>query len=194
MKTVLKMVVVGAILLPSISLAAPFEVVRPNMSALIEDGDAWSYYRLLGAPAAGWMTGKESKGWGEGATPIGWGERDLKTQFTTDGDAAARFPIAYFRKKFTYSAELKSKKKDIRLFMNCDDGCIAFINGKEIGRLNLPAGKFGKYEGAKLNHEGLNFLVKSSDLRPGENTIAVEVHQGSPTSSDMIFTARLAYR
>ena len=77
-----------------------------------------------------------------------------------------------------------------------DDSVILYLNGKEIGRHNLPEGEIGydKYlsdlTGSSVADESRyeTFTLDAADLAhlvEGTNVLAAEVHQDRPTSSDI---------
>jgi hypothetical protein len=75
-----------------------------------------------------------------------------------------------------------------------DDGAIVYLNGNEIFRNNMPAGAVNYLTLAATNAVGAdettNYIsasVSASALGNGVNVLAVEIHQGSLTSSDLSF-------
>ena len=79
-----------------------------------------------------------------------------------------------------------------------DDGVVAYLNGLEIFRNNLPAGTITPKTLALLPisgaEESTTFLTASlapSALTSGNNVLAVEIHQNSVASSDISFDLEL---
>lgn len=114
------------------------------------------------------------------------------------GPSGARYQALYFRKKFnvTNPAEFDSLTLEVKR----DDGAIIYINGREVGRSNMPGGSIGfEYvpnNGVGGTDEDTFFPVSDPRLLPsvliaGENTICVEVHQTNNSSSDLTFDLRL---
>lgn len=73
-----------------------------------------------------------------------------------------------------------------------DDGCIIYLNGTEIIRYNMPAGSVDYLTLAPLANPGLEGMpvvdsIAAAPILPGDNVLAVEVHQNSATSSDVVF-------
>jgi Lamin Tail Domain/Bacterial Ig domain/CotH kinase protein/Putative Ig domain/Long Rib domain len=71
-----------------------------------------------------------------------------------------------------------------------DDGAILYLNGTDAGRFNMPAGPATAATFAASSHEATSFVVFDLDttaLLAGDNVLAVEVHQHSDTSSDIVF-------
>lgn len=171
--------------------------------AIITDGAQWSYFTPTSVPPGEWKTRVSPAGWRTGATPIGWGQkglqtlfkfgevkRGLRTEFTTElVGAANRYPVAYFRKAIDLPNGLPAATATLRL--NCDDGCIVYLNGMEIGRRNLPQGEVGKYNALPETYDDLVVHLPAEKFRKGQNIVAVEVHQMSFYSLDMMFWAVL---
>ena len=78
-----------------------------------------------------------------------------------------------------------------------DDGAVAYLNGREIHRSNLPQGNVRHDTFASLTVGGNEesafhpFTFDPALLVEGKNVIAVEVHQTSRTSSDISFDFKL---
>ncbi|MCP5055930.1 MAG: metallophosphoesterase family protein [bacterium] len=74
-----------------------------------------------------------------------------------------------------------------------DDGAVAYLNGTEVFRSNMPTGTINHLSHASsavggsgetsFNQQG----VPASFLVPGDNVLAVEIHQANATSSDISF-------
>ena len=79
-----------------------------------------------------------------------------------------------------------------------DDGAVVYVNGVEVARDNLPAGTVTGATRASANRSGAaeseihTFSIPPSLVHTGTNTIAAEVHQDAPTSSDLSFQAALS--
>jgi len=71
-----------------------------------------------------------------------------------------------------------------------DDGAIYYLNGVEVARFNMPAGAVNAATFSSVPHEANVFEVFPLDASPlvsGDNVLAVEVHQQSLSSSDVVF-------
>ncbi|MGI8604157.1 MAG: lamin tail domain-containing protein [Verrucomicrobiales bacterium] len=99
----------------------------------------------------------------------------------------------YFRRRFSPDA-LTSGEFQIRTFL--DDGAVIYLNGQEIRRVRLPMGTtithgaFATDRVGEASPEG-PFTIPAGAMRSGENILAVEVHQESTTSSDIVFGLKL---
>ncbi len=101
----------------------------------------------------------------------------------------------YFRHTFQFPGQLQPGDRLI-LDQILDDGAIYYLNGKELVRSRMPAGFAGFATLATSTvptaSEELNaFALDPNLLVNGENLLAVEVHQCSVNSSDLIFGMRL---
>ncbi len=75
----------------------------------------------------------------------------------------------------------------------CDDGCVVFVNGTEIARLNMPTGAITTRSfalNASATEDAYSVVPVTFPgglLHAGTNSIAVEVHQSDNSSSDVGF-------
>jgi hypothetical protein len=74
----------------------------------------------------------------------------------------------------------------------CDDGCIGYLNGVELFRMNMPAGiatpdALATAVGSETTYTTTTVSLLPGRLRVGANTLAVEVHNNATTSSDLGF-------
>lgn len=150
-------------------------------------GDSWYYYDQGSLDEMGWYgTGYNDLDWASGDAPLGYSRNvDIKTK-TTEG------PITtYFRKYVT----LEQQPETVTLDYIVDDGFAIYVNGKEAGRYNLNEG--AKFDDYTPSYAGDYFSGKleidPTLFHEGSNTIAVEVHNSSATSSDIVWDAEMTY-
>jgi hypothetical protein len=94
----------------------------------------------------------------------------------------------YFRTHFTFNGT--PTNLILLATAEVDDGAVFYLNGTEAGRVRMPAGPIQFSTKAQLNHpEGPPALIEFplNALVSGDNVLAVEVHQASDTSSDVVF-------
>jgi hypothetical protein len=74
-----------------------------------------------------------------------------------------------------------------------DDGAVAYLNGTEVGRANLPAGDVDRQTAApsSIEAQATSFIVPRSLIRSGTNVLAASIHNADLDSSDLSFTALL---
>jgi hypothetical protein len=160
-----------------------------NLS-LIARNSAWSYLDNNTVPASSWKTVSfDDSAWKSGNGQLGYGDGDEATTLSYGSDANNKYITYYFRRKFTVSDPAGISNMSIDLLL--DDGAVVYLNGKEIGRLNMPSGTI---TGSTLASSAIadenaynNFTVSGITLLAGENVIAVELHQSSVTSTDISF-------
>jgi hypothetical protein len=171
-----------------------FSVVQAETTLVPRGADStWHYLDSETAPGAKWAAPDfADAAWPAGPAPLGYGEDKLGT-ILKDGAQAARKPLtAWFRR--TFEIKEVADVASLGVFLNCDDGGLVLLNGEEVGRWNLPVGAITPATRAENalsdDEEGEyhRFVVPAKGhLRAGVNTLAVEVHQASATSSDLFF-------
>ena len=134
----------------------------------------------------GWTTDKEAElGYGDSGsnvTTVGYG-----------GNSNSKYITTYFRHAFEIANPSSIEALVIDLVR--DDGAIVCLNNNEVFRSNMPTGTVHNSTTASsaTTNESTprSQAVSPSYLVAGANVIAVEVHQVSPTSSDMRMNLRL---
>ncbi len=167
---------------------------------LIPRQSVWKYYAGPTDPGAGWQTpGFAETGWGTGTGPMGYGEAYVTVpNLPYGGNPNNKWITYYFRKTF-FLNEDPSSIGTLRAGFNYDDGAVIYINGVEVTRKSLLAGtitwstlatdheSFNSYEGVDIS-AGIPLLVGNA-----VNTIAVELHQTTVTSSDLVMDLELIH-
>lgn len=106
-----------------------------------------------------------------------------------------KYITTYFRKVINIAS--LAAYDSIRFNIKRDDGFVAYVNGIEVWRDNMPTGTISYNTAAPVAMGGVDEytpVVKSipiSVFSVGNNTIAVEVHQQSGTSSDLGFNMQI---
>jgi hypothetical protein len=134
--------------------------------------------------------------WQDGPGILGYGEGYITTVVSYGGNASDKHRTTYFRIKFPLADDPVDINSMI-LRANYDDGFVAYLNGEEIARRSMPAGPI-TYDTFASSHESGSYETVDIGaaialLVPGENLLAVEVHQTSMTSSDLAMDMELAY-
>lgn len=131
--------------------------------------------------------------WNSGPGKLAYGETDAATELNSE--ASPRPTTVYFRSTFTVDDPSQYAGGLVNVLR--DDGAVVYINGQEIGRSNMPLGDVTYDTLAVRNNardENVYFPLDfaAGVLQPGENTIAVEVHQFRVTASgDLAFDLEL---
>lgn len=180
------MVATGFVLAPATTSSAASQ-------NLIEKGAAWKYLDDGSDQGTSWKEESfNDAAWKQGAAPLGY-KYSVKTQVSYGPDSDNKYITTYFRNNFqvTDPSQIKTLKASVFL----DDGAVFYINGKEVHRENMPEGNVSYKTFTKDTlgtvTEDVTFNVDPSVLKKGTNTIAVEVHQRSAGSSDIVFDMNL---
>lgn len=157
----------------------------------VEIGDEWLYRKGTEAAPLDWITaGFDDASWLAGNTGIGYGDGDDET---TLADMSGSYLTVYARKVLTYDGSFNINS--LMLEISYDDGFVAYINGQEVARDNMPAGQPSYDTQATTAIEPTtNFYDLSGFIGligNGNNVLAIEVHNASITSSDLSFLPRL---
>ena len=178
-----------------------FKGWRENaVKKLISTGSQWKYLDDGTSPTLWYTASFDDSAWKSGASPLGYDTdnkmTDLIKTTVNYGSSNSKYVTTYFRRKFTVDED-PSSYLQIKLRLLRDDGAVVWINGKEIIRSNLRenfesnplADNYAIPKRAAIRY--LTYDIDPSWLRQGENTIAVEVHQTSRSSSDIIMDVEI---
>jgi serine/threonine protein kinase/Flp pilus assembly protein TadD len=186
-------------------LLPPFPSLRALDAALdglkrrpvIAPSAAWRFHRGRSAPSAGveWaQPGFDDAAWESGPVPIGYGESDVVTALD---DMRGGYGSVYARVRFHLDPERLPEGLVLRT--RVDDGFVAFLNGREIARVNAPAEPALDDVHAALAPatspepiEEQVFAVEPDLVRPGQNVFAIAGFNQSLDSSDFVLDAALA--
>ena len=160
---------------------------------LIPLGAVWKYKDDGSNQGTAWRAPAfNDTGWASGAAELGYGDGDEVTT-VGGGPVGARYATTYFRKTITVANA--SQITAASLHIRYDDAAVVYINGTEVARTaGLAADPAYDFYAAAVNNENAeaDYTVPPSVLVSGANTIAVEIHQRDPTSSDISFNFSLA--
>jgi hypothetical protein len=168
-----------------------------SSTLLVTRGSAWRYLDDGSNQATAWRDPAFNDGaWKMGAAQLGYGDGDEKTIVGYGGNPNAKYITTYFRHSFTVTHP--DLYGELTLELLRDDGAVAYLNGVEIYRTNMPAGTIEYRTLAVENSPDENkyfqatFKAPPALIRQGTNVLAVEVHQYSQWSSDAGFDASLS--
>ena len=173
--------------------------VRTYQSAqvdLISQGSVWLYLDDGSDQGRDWISDDyDDSSWRSGAGKFGYGDDNEATLISFGDDEDDKYVTTYFRHWF----ELEDSQiyEELLIGLLRDDGAAVYINGTEVARSNLEEGAGSQdyaidFAGGEDENNYFEFPVDASVLIPGENLIAVEVHQNSGSSSDLGFDLRLS--
>jgi len=158
-------------------------------------GSVWRYSDIGVDLGTAWrQIDYDDTAWPAGPAQLGYGDQDEQTVVGYGGNANNKHPTTYFRRSFELVDAMRFRSLTIALLV--DDGAVAHLNGQEIARVNMPAGRPVRY--ATLAPRDISnedafteFEVSPEHLRSGPNILAVEIHQAS-NSSDISFDCALS--
>jgi CotH kinase protein/Lamin Tail Domain/Secretion system C-terminal sorting domain/Chitobiase/beta-hexosaminidase C-terminal domain len=153
------------------------------------EGNTWKY--IIGdvsVPLNWWDANFDASSWTSAPLGVGYADGDDATQVpnpTTSVFTQIQFNIAD-----------TSKIAKVILDIDYDDGFVAFLNGIEIARFGLtdPHPLFSNlsttheanlYQSNPIESFALSNLLQSQALKNGLNTLSIQVHNASATSSDL---------
>ena len=179
-----------------------FEDFQPfEDEILINIGEEWEYFKGTVAPPSDWREiDFDASRWERGPTGIGYGDDDDATvlEDMRMSDDNPGYLSVFMRKRFT--VQDPESMNQIVLRAMYDDGFVAYLNGKEIGRANME-GRFPRFN-AKTSGDVDEYPERfeetagsASDLLvPGMNVLAIQLHNTELTSSDASMIPQLVDR
>lgn len=157
---------------------------------IISTGSDWKYFDSGSDLGNEWISESyDDSGWPSGQAQLGYGDGDENTTISYGPDSQNKHITTYFRRSFNISAAaaISSLYCDILV----DDGAVAYLNGNEIARINMPQGSITYLTTANGNIADENayttIQINPALLIEGNNILTVEIHQYNGTSSDLSF-------
>ena len=181
------------------AVLAPFDDGVPTPEDFVLTGALWKYLDDGSNQGTAWYaSGFNDAAWAEGPSELGYNEGDegqligsVDVDLETPGPQ--RNATSYFRHKVVIPNPSSFSRFDLDLLY--DDGAAVYVNGVEVVRTtNLPENAaYDVYATSSTPDENAFFRyeLSTANFIPGENVIAVEVHNQSATSSDVSFDLRL---
>ena len=166
--------------------------------SLVGEGATWNYLDNGSNQGSAWRKpGFNDSGWKTGKAPFGYGDGDETTRLDFGGNASAKHITTYFRHVFMVNRHDTIPALSLQLMR--DDGAVVYLNGQEIVRDNMPSAPAAISHQTRASsvvdgHDEHHFYPHEIDpagLVEGANLLAVEVHQGNPSSSDLRFDLKL---
>ncbi len=163
-------------------------------TTVLSAGSVWNYHDQGSNLGSAWRESSyNDSSWSSGNAELGYGDGNEATVVSFGGDANNKHVTTYFRKTVNVAA---GDYLTATLQLRRDDGVVVFLNGVEIARDNLPGGtiNYDTFASTFASDDGNDWQEFSFDpslLIAGDNTLAVEIHQISATSSDISFDAEL---
>ena len=165
---------------------------------LLPMGSEWRYLDDGSDQGSAWRAPDFDDGeWKTGQGEFGYGDETHKTRISFGASSSNKFITTYFRTSFTAAPEDITRAEALRIDMMADDGAAVYLNGKEVHRVNLAENAAFQTTATETINNADEipipfFLVPLERLLPGRNTLAVELHQASRSSSDLAFDMNIS--
>lgn len=173
-------------------------VLSSRAGELVADGAQWRYLKGVSeasSPVYNWRgVAFNDSTWSLGVTPLYYGEALNGTEL---GDMRGGYTSVFIRKTFNVTNPFA--EGNLELITRSDDGFIAWINGIEVFRYNMPEGDVPA-SGSSLPAlaEPIPYVTTlltnagGQILEPGANVLAIQAFNSSLSeSSDFLIEARL---
>ncbi len=166
---------------------------------LMQKGSFWAFLANGTDPGPQWKSlGFDDSAWPAGQAELGYGDtadgRPETTNIRPDPVNTPVYPTYFFRARFAAPVN-QTFVTNYRGRILRDDLAAVCVNGTEVFRDSglAPGALFSDYSVNGTPSETLyqEFSIPASLIVPGDNQVAVEVHQSSATSSDVSFDFEL---
>jgi hypothetical protein len=166
----------------------------PPTTGGIPKTSTWAYWDGGGDQGTSWRGAGQRTlldgGWSLGQGAFGYGESYLRTIVGYGPDPTHKFITTYFQHEFTVADPALVTAMIAEVMY--DDGFVGYLNGIEIARAAMPAGTITASTLSSGHETGnaydrFDWTAVRGLLVAGVNTLAVEVHQAAPSSSDLSF-------
>ncbi len=171
-------------MLPKDPAKDPQPALAKDAIALIPPSSTWHY--LLGAtPPPDWQSPAFTPtGWLTGPAGFGYDDNDDATLLP---EMRGHFRYLCIRHSFDLSNVTSPLR--LRLNISYDDGFIAYLNGKEVLRVNAESGSLDSIRGvssheAKGQFQLFSLPIPQNLLKAGPNVLAIEGYNDDLNSSD----------
>jgi hypothetical protein len=152
---------------------------------LIPPSSIWQY--LAGTkPGFGWQEpGFDATAWLTGPAGFGYSDKDDATQIP---QMRNHFRYLCIRREFDLTGA--EKPGQLRLNISYDDGFIAYLNGREVLRINAETGSLDTIKGVSPHEANGKFevypmAIPLGVLKAGKNVLALEGYNDDLDSSDL---------
>ncbi len=157
---------------------------------LIPSNSVWRFLDNGSNQGTNWsQTNFDDAAWASGPARLGYGGDGEETTVSYGPNASLKYITTYFRHAFVVPSNTFITNLTFRLVR--DDGAVVHLNGREMYRSNMPAGPITSttLASASAADEQTFFVttLASTNVPPGTNILAVEIHQNAGNSSDLGF-------
>lgn len=168
-----------------------------HWETVVYGNETWKYFPGVSDPGATWFSSDYNDDhWQSGSGGFGYGDND-------DGTTLSPVLSVFLRKRFNITNVAEIER--LLLHVDYDDGFIAYLNGTEIARSNMgsqiivpfnqPSSGLHEavlYQGGVPETFSISEEMLQNVLTPGQNVLAVQVHNENINSSDLSAAAYLS--
>lgn len=170
-----------------------FAIQLFSQTVIVSYGSIWKYRDDGSNQGTAWRaSGFNDAAWSSGAAELGYGDAPVTT-ISYGPSSTNKYITTYFRK--TVNITDPSVYSNFTLNVRRDDGIVVYVNGTERFRDNIAANPTyttqATIAAADDGATPQSITLATSVFNPGVNSIAVEVHQSDPGSSDLTFDLEL---
>jgi len=176
----------------TIPAASTTTTLPAGRTTLVSTGSAWRYLDNGSNQGTAWRAVEfVDTAWRTGRAPLGYGDT-VATVVSFGSSSSRKFVTTYFRRRFTTSSTIGS----LSLRLRRDDGAVVYLDGVEVARSNMPGGSISSTTLASSTINGTGEIAFTTFSLPGQiaagdHVLAVEIHQRSRSSSDIVFDTEL---
>ena len=193
--------VIALLMLSGLAIAGAgmISIQAPEPPLPILRGDTWKYLKGTAEPPAAWNTAAfDDTTWLSGPSGFGYGDGDDATLLS---DMQNAYSTVYMRRLFDVANP--GALGGLELKVDYDDGFVAWLNGVEVARRNVPSG-FRPYDSfASASHEAsggssgnapesIDLSASIGALVAGTNVLAVQGINATLSSSDLTMIVELS--
>lgn len=166
----------------------PQQMAAPAVDhmVVIPRGSVWEYATDFTPRGMDWTRmGFQAQGWKSGSASFGYGEGPITTDLS---EVRRKITTIYLRKEF--QIEQTDRITEMGLWIDYQDGFIAYINGREVARVGIARSSGRNAQGIKPREEKGPVYVALNDinacLKDGNNILAIEAHVAAGESLDFL--------
>ncbi len=178
------------------------DVDNPPNTVFFTYNASWKYFDTVNVAHQPYLTNWNTvayndAAWKSGIGQLGYGDGDEATTVfagcTPVASCGTKNISTYFRK--VVNIPNPSLFSSFLMNVHRDDGIVVYVNGVEVARDNMPTGVI-TYTTTTANaaddgNTVIPLTISPSAFSAGNNTIAVEIHQTTASSSDISFDMEL---
>ena len=174
------------LIISTLILLSSYTWAIPHWETIIFENDEWHYFEANKEPENSWYQKDfNDQLWPKANGGFGYGDNDDNTTISTVNSL-------YLRTEF-----IIAQAEDIELlalYIDYDDGFVAYINGEEIARSSNVSGDIPAYNaGTSIDREATmytgekpeQYIIDKKHIKTGKNILAIHILNNNAASSDL---------